>query len=104
MEWGFVDVFRMHKPEEKAFTFWDYRIPNAVKRNLGWRIDHICATRCLAEVSETAWIDVEPRLLQKPSDHTFIVAKFSFKFYPFFFSNVLMKSVRTSIAARGVAL
>lgn len=76
MGWGFVDVFRMHKPEEKAFTFWDYRIPNAVKRNLGWRVDHICATRCLAEVSETAWIDVEPRLLQKPSDHTFIIAKF----------------------------
>ena len=76
MEWGFVDVYRMHRPQEKAYTFWDYRIPNAVKRGLGWRIDHICATRCLAEVSKTAWIDIKPRLLQKPSDHTFIVAEF----------------------------
>ncbi len=76
MEWGFVDVYRMHQPTEKAFTFWDYRIPNAVKRGLGWRIDHIWATRSLAEKSKTAWIDREPRLWQRPSDHTFIVAEF----------------------------
>jgi exodeoxyribonuclease-3 len=76
MGWGFVDVYRMHNPEEKAYTFWDYRIPKAVKLGLGWRIDHICATRCLAEVSKKAWIDIKPRLLQKPSDHTFIIAEF----------------------------
>ena len=76
MQWGFVDVYRRHKPDEKAFTFWDYRIPNAVKRGLGWRIDHIWATKCLAEKSKTAWIDQQPRLWQRPSDHTFIVAEF----------------------------
>lgn len=76
MAWGFVDVYRRHKPQEKSFTFWDYRIPNAVKRGLGWRVDHICATNCLANVSKAAWIDVEPRFLQRPSDHTFIVAEF----------------------------
>lgn len=76
MEWGFVDVYRMHNPDERAYTYWDYRIPHAVKRRLGWRIDHICATRCLAAVSKKSWIDIKPRLLQKPSDHTFIVAEF----------------------------
>jgi len=76
MEWGFIDVYRMHKPDDKAFTFWDYRIPNAVKRGLGWRIDHIWATRSLAERSKAAWIDQQPRLWQRPSDHTFIVAEF----------------------------
>ncbi len=76
MNWGFVDVFRQHKPQEKSFTFWDYRIPNAVKRGLGWRVDHICATRCLADASTAAWIEVEPRLAPRPSDHTFIVAEF----------------------------
>ena len=79
MAWGFVDVFRMHNPDEKAFTFWDYRIPNAVKRGIGWRVDHICATDRLAQLSTKAWIDKEPRLLQKPSDHTFIVAEFLLK-------------------------
>jgi len=76
MEWGFVDVYRLHQPTEKAFTFWDYRIPNAVKRGLGWRIDHIWATPLLAKASKAAWIDREPRLWQRPSDHTFIVAEF----------------------------
>jgi len=76
MDWGFTDIYRLHRPTEKAFTLWDYRIRNAVKRGLGWRIDHIWATRSLAEKSKTAWIDREPRLWQRPSDHTFIVAEF----------------------------
>lgn len=76
MDWGFVDVYRQHNPDEQVYTFWDYRIPNAVKRGLGWRIDHICATRPLADRSTKAWIDVAPRLLTRPSDHTFIVAEF----------------------------
>jgi exodeoxyribonuclease-3 len=76
MAWGFVDIYRRHNPEERAYTFWDYRIPNAVKRGLGWRIDHICASRCMADRSKTAWIDTGPRQMLKPSDHTFIVAEF----------------------------
>jgi len=74
--WGFVDVYRRHHPGETAFTFWDYRIPKAVKRGLGWRIDHIWATRSMADRSTAAWIDAAPRLLPKPSDHTFIGAEF----------------------------
>ncbi len=74
--WGFTDVYRMHKPEDRTYTFWDYRIPAAVKRKLGWRIDHIWATAPMAEKSTDAWIDVDARLLTKPSDHTFIVAEF----------------------------
>jgi exodeoxyribonuclease-3 len=77
LEWGFVDVFRKHHPDEpRQYSFYDYRIPNALKRKLGWRIDHIWATRPLAEKSVNCWIDTEPRLLEKPSDHTFVVADF----------------------------
>ena len=75
-DWGFEDVFRRHNPEPKQYTFWDYRIPNSLKRGLGWRIDHIWATLPLAEKSKTAWIDVEARRLPRPSDHTFLVAEF----------------------------
>lgn len=74
--WGFMDVFRKHEPGDKMYSFWDYRIPNAVKRGLGWRIDHLWATPVLAAKSTWAWIDVAPRLSQKPSDHTFVVAEF----------------------------
>ena len=76
-EWGFVDVFRKHEPRGNMYTFWDYRIPNAAKRGLGWRIDHIWATPSLAELSNRAWIDFGPRIAQKPSDHTFVVVEFN---------------------------
>jgi exodeoxyribonuclease-3 len=75
--WGFVDVFRKHESRDKMYTFWDYRIPNAAQRGLGWRVDHIWATTSLAERSTRAWIDVGPRLSHKPSDHTFVVAEFA---------------------------
>jgi exodeoxyribonuclease-3 len=75
-EWGFIDVFRLHNSESGQHTFWDYTIKNAVKKGMGWRIDHIWATRSIAEKSIKAWIDISPRLLQKPSDHTPVVAEF----------------------------
>jgi len=76
LEWGLVDIFRQHQPEGGHFTFWDYRIPNAVKRNLGWRIDYILATPPFAGRSRAAWIDKAARTESKPSDHTFLVAEF----------------------------
>jgi len=75
-DWGFRDVFRMHQPEGGQFTFWDYRVPKGLERNLGWRIDHIWATKPLADRSTKSWIDIEPRRREKPSDHTFILAEF----------------------------
>ena len=77
-KWGFVDVFRLHHPDEpEQYTFWDYRVRDAVRRKLGWRVDHIWATEPLARRSTGAWIDVEARLMEKPSDHTFLVAEFA---------------------------
>lgn len=75
-EWGWVDVFRLHVKEGGHYTFWDYRIPNAVARGLGWRVDHIWATRPLARFSKRAWIDVQTRKAQRPSDHAPILAEF----------------------------
>lgn len=76
-DWGLVDLFRKHQPEGGYYTFWDYRIRNGFKRNMGWRIDYILATEPLAKKCRRVWIDKEPRAAQKPSDHTFLVAEFS---------------------------
>jgi len=76
MGWGFVDVFRMHCKEPGQYTFWDYRLRNSFGRNLGWRLDHIMATRALAEKCAACYIDKNPRLAERPSDHTPIVAEF----------------------------
>jgi len=76
MQWGFVDVFRMHCKEAGQYTFWDYRLRNSLSRNLGWRLDHIMATEPLAKKCTACYIDKEPRKKERPSDHTPIVAEF----------------------------
>jgi len=76
--WGFGDVFRRHHPDKPGqYTFWDYRVAGALDRNVGWRVDHIWATRPLAERSTRCWIDRDARRAERPSDHTFLVAEFT---------------------------
>jgi len=75
--WGFVDVFRQHVGTGGEYTFFDYRAKDAVSRGIGWRVDHIWATAPLAQRSRAAWIDLEPRKADRPSDHTILVADFS---------------------------
>jgi len=75
--WGFVDVFREHHPdEENQYTYYDYRAKDPIERGIGWRVDHVWATKPLAERSTDAWIDVDARRAERPSDHTFLVATF----------------------------
>jgi exodeoxyribonuclease-3 len=76
-DWGFEDVFRMHCPGPGHYTYWDYRIRTALEHNRGWRIDHIWATQPLAAKSTRAWIDVEARHGERPSDHTYLIAEFA---------------------------
>ena len=77
-EWGFVDVFRRHHPDEPGqYTYWDYRARNPIERGIGWRVDHIWATEALSLQSTDAWIDVEARQAGRPSDHTLLVADFA---------------------------
>jgi exodeoxyribonuclease-3 len=75
-EWGFVDLFRLHCKEAEQYTFWDYRERGAFSRNLGWRLDHILATKPLAQKCTACYIDKEPRKEERPSDHTPIIAEF----------------------------
>ncbi len=77
LKWGFIDLFRRYHPEPGHYTFWDYRIPNAFKRNLGWRLDYILATEPLAKTCTDCWIDLEARQAEKPSDHTVLAAEFA---------------------------
>jgi exodeoxyribonuclease-3 len=77
-EWGFIDVFRKFHPEGGQYTFYDYRVRGTVERGLGWRVDHIWATEIAADKATGSWIDLGPRKMEKPSDHTFIVAEFKF--------------------------
>lgn len=76
-DWGFIDLFRkFHPNEEGQYTFWDYRIVTSLERNMGWRVDLIYVTNSLAKKARSCWIDKTARALEKPSDHTFLVAEF----------------------------
>jgi exodeoxyribonuclease-3 len=73
---GFQDVFRNFEQEEKSFSWWDYRAA-AFRRNMGLRIDLILASGALKESCTGCRIDIEPRRLERPSDHTPVIAEFS---------------------------
>jgi len=72
-----TDLFREKVKEPGHYTFWDMRFPGAFERNAGWRIDLILGTPPMLERLQNIWIDTKPRGLEKPSDHTFLVADFS---------------------------
>lgn len=73
---GLEDVFRKFEQAEKSFSWWDYRM-NALRRNFGLRIDHILASKELAARCTACIIDKAPRMLERPSDHTPVIATFS---------------------------
>lgn len=75
-ELGFVDTFRLFDQEPKSFSWWDYRAL-AFRRNRGLRIDLILASQALVPRCQQVTIDKTPRALERPSDHTPIIADFS---------------------------
>lgn len=75
-DWGFVDAYRKHRPGPGEFSFWDYRVKNSLDKNIGWRIDHILATKPLADVCTDAYAARDLRAMERPSDHTAVVGVF----------------------------
>ena len=67
--WGLEDSLRLCTRDKGLYSWWDYR-SGAFRRNLGWRIDLILVSRPLVASCTAAWIDVEPRGWERPSDHT----------------------------------
>ena len=73
---GLTDVFRLFDQEDKSFSWWDYRAA-AFRRNRGLRIDLILTSKSLSQACSYCRIDTEPRKLERPSDHTPVIAEFS---------------------------
>jgi exodeoxyribonuclease III len=70
---GLTDSFRLFEQPERSFTWWDYRM-NAFRRKLGVRIDHILLSDPLKSDCTACSVDVEPRKLERPSDHAPVFA------------------------------
>jgi len=73
---GLHDSFRLFPQADGAFTWWDYRM-NAFRRKLGLRIDHILLSDALAPDCASCSVDIEPRRLERPSDHAPVIAEIS---------------------------
>jgi exodeoxyribonuclease-3 len=71
---GFADAFRLFDQPERSFTWWDYRM-NAFRRKMGLRIDHVLPSPELAGLCRACSIDLEPRRLERPSDHAPVVCE-----------------------------
>lgn len=71
---GFSDAFRIFDQPERSYTWWDYRLL-AFRRKWGLRIDHILLSSALRERCSSCTIDVEPRRLERPSDHAPVIAE-----------------------------
>jgi exodeoxyribonuclease-3 len=69
---GFKDVFRKFESGGGYYSWWDYR-SGGFSRNRGWRIDYHFLTESLYNRATASAIDVEPRKLTQPSDHTPVI-------------------------------
>jgi exodeoxyribonuclease III len=71
---GLNDAFRLFDQPERSYTWWDYRLL-AFRRKWGLRIDHILLSPELVPLCTSCTIDIEPRRLERPSDHAPVIAE-----------------------------
>lgn len=76
LDLGLSDEFRQFDDRDKQFSWWDYR-GGGFQRGFGLRIDLILASEALRAACSRCWIDDAPRRLERPSDHTPVVAEFA---------------------------
>lgn len=74
---GLTDTWRLFPDREgrHRFTWWDYR-DGGWARNAGLRLDHILASKALAESCRDCKAFVGERGRKRPSDHVPVVAEF----------------------------
>jgi exodeoxyribonuclease-3 len=65
---GLRDVVRERWPNERVFTYWDYRA-GMFHQDLGMRIDLVLASPSVADRVQAAWVDRKARKGKGPSDH-----------------------------------
>lgn len=76
LDLGLADTFRMFEQPEGVWSWWDYRMA-AFRRNMGLRIDLVLASAAMQKTCTAAYVDIEPRRQERPSDHAPVIAEFS---------------------------
>lgn len=71
-EWGLVDLFRQHWPNDKLYSWWDYRAGD-FHQGRGLRIDLVLGTESVAERAAWSVVDRNARKGTSPSDHAPVI-------------------------------
>lgn len=69
---GLSDAFRLFEQPKHNFSWWNYQA-GSFQRNDGARIDLILISNALKSIVKNCYIDIAPRRLPRPSDHTPVV-------------------------------
>ena len=69
---GLHDVIRERWPDQRVFTYWDYRA-GMFHQDLGMRIDLVLASGSVAKRVRAAWVDRHARKGTGPSDHAPVI-------------------------------
>src|SRR4051812_40057730 len=69
---GLRDVVRERWPDERVFTYWDYRA-GMFHQDCGMRIDLVLAADDVADRVKAAWVDRHARKGKGPSDHAPVI-------------------------------
>jgi exodeoxyribonuclease III len=69
---GLKDLVRDRWPNERVFTYWDYRA-GMFHQDLGMRIDLVLASAPVADRVRAAWVDRQARKGSGPSDHAPVI-------------------------------
>ena len=69
---GLHDVVRDRWPDQRVFSYWDYRA-GMFHQDLGMRIDLVLCGDAVAPRVRAAWIDRQARKGKGPSDHAPVI-------------------------------
>jgi exodeoxyribonuclease-3 len=73
---GWVDVTRADIPEGRLYSWWSYRARDWDTSDRGRRLDHVWATRDIADAAHSSRILRPVRGWDQPSDHAPVLASF----------------------------
>ena len=74
-EWldnGWDDEFRRFNPDEIGYTWYGYR-GGSVEKAHGLRLDYFLTNKTAGQLVKNCYIDLEPRMADKPTDHAGLV-------------------------------
>ena len=74
LDFGWSDEWRKYNPDDIGYTWYGYRgIGSQVDKKHGLRLDYFLTNKNAGHMVKNCYIDMEPRLASRPTDHAGLV-------------------------------